>query len=109
MDLNGRRCIDAGMTRLLIMALALMLSGGAQAAAPEFDMDHFCAGFVENHASGNMSGMAKAVCLMSEESTKAVVDKAWDRVSAGYRETCVKAAGGSYMSLAHCLSSVPGL
>ena len=51
--------------------------------------------------------MAKAVCLMSEESTKAVVDKAWDRVSAEGREPCAKAAGGSYMSLAHCLSSLP--
>jgi hypothetical protein len=55
-----------------------------------------------------MGGIAKAVCMLSEESTKAVVDKAWDRVSAANRESCLKASGESYVSLAQCLNSVPG-
>jgi len=46
--------------------------------------------------------------MMSEESTKAVIEKAWDHVSAQNRETCLKAAGQSYASLAHCLNSLPG-
>ena len=96
------------MTRGLIVAIAIMLSGGAQAAAPEFDMQRFCAGFAESHASGSMSEMAKSVCLLSEETTKAVVDKAWDHVSADNRERCLKVAQDSYVGLAHCLNSVPG-
>ena len=100
------------MTRILIVAIAIVLSAGAQAAAPEFNMDHFCADFAQNHASPNMGDLAKAVCMLSEESTKAVVDKAWDRVSADNRESCLKTAmsssgGPSYMSLAQCLKAVP--
>jgi hypothetical protein len=37
-----------------------------------------------------------------------VVDKAWDHVSAGSRETCLKAAGESYVSLAKCLGEAQG-
>jgi hypothetical protein len=100
--------IEAAMTRSLILVIALVVSGGAQAATPAFDSEHFCAGFVENNASGNMGEMAKAVCLLSEESTKSVVDKAWSHASADGQAACLKAAGESYVILAHCLSSLPG-
>jgi hypothetical protein len=33
------------MARIFVLALALMSCGGAQAAAPEFDTEHFCADF----------------------------------------------------------------
>ena len=55
-----------------------------------------------------MGDIAKAVCLLSEESTKEVVVKAWDHISADARATCLKAAGDSYMSLAQCLNTLPG-
>lgn len=55
------------MIRLSILVIALMLSGGVQAAAPAFDTEHFCAGFAETHASANMGDMARAVCLLSEQ------------------------------------------
>ena len=91
-----------------MVAIAIALSGSAQAAAPELNMDHFCTDFAQNHASGNMGDLAKAVCMMSEESTKAVIESAWEHVSAQNREACLKAAGQSYVSLAHCLNSMPG-
>ena len=94
------------MTRILIIAVAIIVAGAAQAAAPEFDMDHFCGDFAKNRQGGDLGGMAKAVCLISEESTKTLVDKAWDHVSAQNKETCLKAAGQSYVGLATCLSSV---
>ena len=96
------------MIRLSIVVIAMMLSGGVQAAVPAFDTEHFCAGFAETHASANMGDMARAVCLLSEQSTKTIVDKAWSHVSADAQAACLKAAGESYVSLAHCLSSLPG-
>jgi hypothetical protein len=95
------------MTRILFLTLAILLSAGAQAAVPEFNTDHFCADFAQKRA-GNMPEMAKAICLMSEQSTKTVVDKAWDHAAAASKESCLKTAGESYVILAHCLSSVPG-
>ena len=95
-----------GMTRLFIAAIALILAGAAQAAAPEFDMDHFCADFAKNRQGGDLGGMAKAVCMISEESTKALVEKTWDHVSAQNKETCLKSAAQSYVGLATCLNSV---
>jgi hypothetical protein len=56
----------AGMARNFVLALVLMMCGGAQAAAPEFDIEHFCADFAGSHANGGMGDMAKAVCLLSE-------------------------------------------
>jgi hypothetical protein len=53
----------AGMICILVSVFVLMLCGGAQAAAPEFDTEHFCADFAEGHASGSMGDMAKEVCL----------------------------------------------
>ena len=99
---------EAGMARIFALALALMVCGGAQAAAPEFDTEHFCADFASGRASGNMGDMAKAVCLLSEQSTKTIVDKAWDRLSATNRDMCLKTAGESYVYLAKCLGSVQG-
>jgi hypothetical protein len=52
--------------------------------------------------------MAKAVCMMSEESTKAVVVAAWDHAPAAGRDACVKSAGDSYVNLAKCLKALPG-
>jgi hypothetical protein len=98
--------LGAIMTRILIVAFAVIVAGAAQAAAPEFDMDHFCADFAKNRQGGDLGGMAKAVCLISEESTKAFVDKAWDHVSAQNKETCLKTASQSYVGLATCLTSV---
>jgi len=106
--LQGAARYKAGMTRILIVAIVLMISGKAQATAPEFDMERFCVGFVKSHASGDMGELAKAVCMLSEESTKTIVDKAWDHAPAGSREACLKTAGDSYVGLAHCLGSVPG-
>jgi hypothetical protein len=48
----------------LVLALVLMMCGGAQAAAPEFDIEHFCPDFAGSHANGGMGDMAKAVCLV---------------------------------------------
>ncbi|HET7802990.1 MAG TPA: hypothetical protein VFL53_02020 [Pseudolabrys sp.] len=95
------------MTRLWPALIALVLSGTAQAAAPDFNTDHFCSDFAQRSA-GNMPEMAKAVCMMSEESTKAVVVGAWDHAPAAGRDACVKSAGDSYVSLAKCLKGLPG-
>ena len=54
-----------------------------------------------------MGGMARAMCLLSEQSTKAIVDKAWDRGSVSNRGMRVT-AGESYVYLAKCLGSVQG-
>jgi len=96
------------MVRLLIVAIAIVLSSGAQAAAPEFNTEHFCVDFADKRGGDSMGGIAKAVCILSEQSTKTVVDKAWDHVSADGRENCLKAAGESYVKLAQCLGSVMG-
>ena len=96
------------MLRLLIVLLAIVLSGGAQAAAPEFDTEHFCMNFAGSHGSGSMGDMAKAVCLLSEQSTRTIVDKAWSHVSADGQAACLKVAGESYVYLAQCLASLPG-
>lgn len=96
------------MGRILAFAVIVVFSGAAHAAAPEFNTDHFCGDFAQTHGGGNMGDMAKAVCLLSEESIKEVVDKAWDHISADARATCLKAAGESYISLAQCLNAMPG-
>ena len=96
------------MTRILMVATAIVLSGGARAAVPEFNTEHFCGDFAEKRGGDSMGGIARAVCILSEQSTKTVVDKAWDHVSAGSRETCLKAAGESYVSLAKCLGEAQG-
>ena len=57
---------------------------------------------------GNMGDMAKAVCLLSEQSTKTIVEKAWDRVPATNKDMCLKTAGELYVYLAKCLGSVQG-
>jgi len=86
----------------------MALSGAAQAAPPpDYNTDHFCSGFAE-HNAGNMPGMAKAVCMMSEESTKAVVVAAWDHAPAAGRDACAKSANDSYVNLAKCLKTLPG-
>ena len=95
------------MNRLWLALIVIVLSGSAQAAAPDFNTDRFCSDFAE-HNAGNMPGMAKAVCMMSEESTKAVVIAAWDHAPAGGRDICVKSAGDSYVNLAKCLKALPG-
>jgi len=96
------------MARILVLALVLMMCGAAQAAAPEFDIEHFCANFAGSHANGGMGDMAKAVCLLSEQSTKTIVDKARERISVTNRDMCVKTAGASYVYLAKRLGSVQG-
>ena len=95
------------MNRLWLALIVIVLSGGAQAAAPDFNTDRFCSDFAE-HSAGNMPGMAKAVCMMSEESTKAVVVAGWDHAPAAGRDACVKSAGDSYVNLATCLKALPG-
>lgn len=95
------------MNRLWLASIVIILSGGAHAAPPDFNTDHFCSDFAERNA-GNMPEMAKAVCMMSEESTKAVVVAAWDHAPAGGRDICVKSSGDSYVSLAKCLKALPG-
>ena len=89
------------MNRLWLPLIVIVLSGG-QAATPDFDTEKFCRGFAEQ--TGGMPEMAKAVCMMSEESTKAVVVAAWDHAPAAGREACVKSAGDSYVNLAKCLN-----
>jgi hypothetical protein len=96
------------MMRVLIVAIAIVLSGSAQAASPEFNTEHFCSDFADKGGGESMGGIAKAVCILSEQSTKTVVDKAWDHVSADGRESCLKAADESYVKLAQCLGSVTG-
>jgi hypothetical protein len=98
--------VGAAMRPIFIAVFAITLAAAAQAAAPEFDMDRFCSDFAKNRQGGDLGGMAKAVCLVSEESTKELVDKAWGHVSAQNKETCLKAASGSYVGLATCLNSV---
>jgi hypothetical protein len=96
------------MMRLLIVVIAIVLSGSAQAAPPEFNTEHFCGDFADKGGGESMGGIAKAVCILSEQSTKTIVDKTWDHVSADAQANCLKAAGESYVSLAHCLGSVTG-
>ena len=96
------------MARILVALFVVMLCGGAQAAAPEFNTEHFCSDFADKRGGDSMGGIARAVCILSEQSTKTVVAKAWDHVSADGRETCVKGAGESYVKLAQCLGSVTG-
>ena len=55
-----------------------------------------------------MGDLAKTVCLLSEQSTKTIVDKDWDRVSVTNRDMCLKTAGESYVYVAKCLGSVQG-
>jgi hypothetical protein len=95
------------MNRLWLALIVIVVSGGALAAPPDFNTDHFCSDFAQRNA-GNMPEMAKAVCMMSEESTKAVVVVAWDHALAGGRDVCVKSAGDSYVNLAKCLKDLPG-
>jgi hypothetical protein len=95
------------MNRLWLALIVIVVSGGALAAPPDFNTDHFCSDFAQRNA-GNMPDMAKAVCMMSEESTKAVVVAAWDHAPAGGRDVCVKSAGDSYVNLAKCLKDLPG-
>jgi hypothetical protein len=94
------------MTRLLLTSIVIVLAGAAQAAAPDFNTDRFCSDFA-THA-GNMPEMAKAVCLMSEGSTKDVVVAAWDHAPSAGRDACAKSAGDSYVNLAKCLKTLPG-
>lgn len=96
------------MTRFSVVTLAILLSASAQAAVPEFNTEHFCGDFAEKRGGDSMGGIAKAVCMLSEQSTKTVVDKAWDRVSADGKTTCLKTSGESYVMLAHCLQTLPG-
>ena len=97
------------MSRLLL--LSLLLAAGpadlAVAAPPEFDTNQFCGGFAENHGGGNMGDFARTVCVMSEDATKEIVDKAWDHVSVVGQEECLKKAGQSYVTLAQCLNRLP--
>jgi hypothetical protein len=51
-----------GMARIFVLVFVLMICGGAQAAAPEFDTEHVCADFAGSHATGGMGDMAKAGC-----------------------------------------------
>ena len=96
------------MMRIWLALIAMALSAAAQAAPPlDYNTDHFCSGFAE-HNAGNMPGMAKAVCMMSEESTKAVVVAAWDHAPAAGRDACAKSANDSYVNLAKCLKTLPG-
>jgi hypothetical protein len=95
------------MIRLGLALIVLVLSGFAHAAAPDFNTEHFCSGFAQQNA-GNMPEMAKAVCMMSEESTKAVVVAAWDHAPAAARDACARSANDSYVSLAKCLKTLPG-
>jgi hypothetical protein len=95
------------MIRLGLALVIIVLSGFAHAAAPDFNTDHFCSAFAERSA-GNMTAMAKTVCMMSEDSTKAVVAAAWDHAPAAGRDACVRSAGDSYVALAKCLENLPG-
>lgn len=96
------------MIRLVIVILAMASCGAAAAASPpEYNTEKFCGGFAENHGGSNMGDFAKAVCVMSEESTKDIVDKAWDHVSADGQAQCVKTSGQSYVALAQCLNKLP--
>ena len=102
-DLCGIRRV---MNRLWLALIVIVLSGSARAAPPDFNTENFCRGFAEH--TGGMPEMAKAVCMMSEDSTKAVVVAAWDHAPAAGRDACVKSAGDSYANLAKCLKALPG-
>lgn len=96
------------MKTLLVAAVAIVLCSNARAASPpEFNTVQFCVGFAQNHGSGNMGDFAKAICELSEESTKTIVDKAWDHVSTDGQAKCLKSAGQSYVTLAQCLNTLP--
>lgn len=96
------------MLRTFVILFALASAGSARAAAPEFNTEHFCADFADKRGGGSMAGLANAVCVLSEQSTKTIVENAWSHVSAENRETCLKAAGDSYVSLAKCLNEAQG-
>jgi len=99
---------DGGMKPLLAIVILLFVAGEAHAAVPDFNTERFCGDFAAKRGGDSgMGGMTKALCLMSEESTKAVVAAAWDRVSTQNKENCLKTAGQSYVSLAQCLNTVP--
>ena len=95
------------MARIFVLAFTVALCGGALAAAPEFDTEHFCTDFASGHTTANMSDMAKAVCVLSEQSTKDH-HKAWDRVSATNKDTCLRTARELYVYLAKCRGPVQG-
>ena len=101
------RRIEYAMIRLLFAAVAIVISSAAQAAPPDYNTDRFCSDFA-THNAGNMPEMAKAVCLMSEGSTRDVVAAAWDHAPAAARDACAKSAGDSYVNLAKCLKGLPG-
>jgi hypothetical protein len=86
----------------------LMMCGGAQAAAPEFDIEHFARTSREATQTAAWVTWPRRCAWLSEQSTKTIVDKAWDRVSVTNRDMCVKTAGTSYVYLAKCLGSVQG-
>jgi hypothetical protein len=91
------------MARIFVLALVLMMCGSAH-STPSI----FVRIWSESHANGGMGDMAKTVCLLSEQSTKTIVDKDWDRVSVTNRDMCLKTARESYVYLAKCLGSVQG-
>jgi hypothetical protein len=69
--------------------IVIVLSGSARATPPDFNTDHFCSDNTDHFCSdfaqrnaGNMPGMAKAVCMMSEKSNKAVIVAPWDHAPA---------------------------
>jgi hypothetical protein len=97
------------MARLLIVSILFAVGAAdlAKAAPPEFDTSQFCGGFAENHGGGNMGNFARTVCVMSEDATKEIVEKAWDHVSADGQEQCLRKAGQSYAALAQCLNRLP--
>jgi hypothetical protein len=98
----------SAMRVFLATFVAIFVCSSARAASPpEFNTDQFCGGFAQNHSSGNMGDFAKAICELSEESTKTIVDKAWDHVSTDGQAKCVKSAGQSYVTLAQCLNTLP--
>jgi len=96
------------MKIFLATIVAIVLCGSAQATSPpEFNTDQFCGGFAQDHGSGNMGDFAKAICELSEESTKTIVDKAWDHVTTDGQAKCLKSSGQSYVTLARCLNTLP--
>jgi hypothetical protein len=98
------------MSRLLTASLLFALGFGSIAAAapPELDTAGYCGGFAENHGGGNMGNFARTVCVMSEDATRQIVDKAWEHVPAAEQEQCLKTAGRSYVTLAQCLTRLSG-
>jgi len=47
-----KRQLLYGSRHNFVLALVLMMCGGEQAVAPEFDTEHFCADFAGSHANG---------------------------------------------------------